>query len=316
MAAADGNFADLAALDAASTDQATTTSDQSASASDQASTDIITQQSTPFATDKLAPTFELYMRLNDWLRVNVFNSDPAVTQLILTVRFLTMDGIVGVDSYTIGPLTSNGALNAFAFQLAEGFILSAAVFVPAGVGATRGRTYVTVGLGGQDTTQPASTILLSSYIADASSPRWPIGLVEYPLNGRGWVHSVASPLSMGTFNQITVPVGVQWRLISLMALVQTDAIAGNRQVFVRITQGGLTVFDSVAAQTQPANNLTEYAAAAGLPVSAQGTQFQVLTIPPDCYLRAGDTVEIHINNIDPADQITTFHLSVEEWLEP
>ena len=281
---------------------------------------ISNPQSVTFSTQGVPVPLEIYVRLTDLVRLIYINTNPTVTVLTMVVRFLTPDGLVNTDVYSVPAVASDGQVHDAVFSLAEGFILSVAI--GANSDATdhvRGRTYVAMGLSTQPAPAPLNAQLVAAYVTAQSYARWPLGVQEHPTEGRGYryasVNAVGTP---GQPSKVQTPTGTQWTVKGVTATLFASAAAGNRRVRIfTSTANQNSSFDTCFPTDQTANQVHVYHAGPGFPLAstvdgASGRTHQYAPLPE--VLLQGGVVEAVCDGMDAADQFNGLAVHVEEWV--
>jgi hypothetical protein len=314
MSTPPGNYDSLDALAAATP--------ASADVAPSAGQEITFQSSTippafNFTLDGIQPPPALYMGKNDTIFVSVLNSDPQMTQVTVSYRILTPDGIIQVSFNTLGPVNATRAFQDFQLSPGEGFLLGVNVD-GAAFNGQRGRTYIGVAIARGN---PPSTIvyhaLIEAYLGAGIGPSWPTPYVENTLSGQGWLHANVGtvPVAGANISEL-VPLGARWRLRAARFSLTTSAAVGNRQVQVSLFDAAPHEFyRSVVVFNQAPGSTVTYSVSDTLQAVGIGGDTQ-LVIPRDAMLDAGFKWTTTTAGIDVADQFTAPTYQVEEWLNP
>lgn len=110
----------------------------------------------------------------------------------------------------------------------------------------------------------------------------------------------------------TVPAGVSWRLIGVLASLVTSAVVANRLARLVINDGTDDVL-SFPAPAVHAASLTNQYQWAPVGVGASVTTAQLAPIPGEIILRAGDVIKTSTALIDAGDNWGVARIVVMEW---
>ena len=255
-----------------------------------------------------------YIGLDDRLLITALSNTAAV---ILTVnyRILTVQGKLQPGQFTVN-LGSARALTSFAFQLAQGFLVSLEIF--ASTGAADGVwTYAKADLtrGGGSTPLPYQP-LFAGYVDVTFAFGYPKQKYQRPTDGAGLAvsYTVTNPAA-GADWVFTCPSGTRQRLISLVATLSTSMVAGDRQPQFAVTDGTDAIYELFASGTVPASSSTTYTFA---PISFYGgsvaTGF-IVPSPIGLILEPGWLLGVETNNLDVGDQWAGITVAMQEWAE-
>jgi hypothetical protein len=266
-----------------------------------------------FLSKAVQPPATVYVAVADDLAVSCATSQASEV-ITVSYRLLRFDGELVLGQFTVRP-ASNRTVILYQESLAEGFLLS--VSCKAAVATTRGQTFVRIFL-----TNPSlgngqpSYVLMADYVTTQMSPAHPGGRVLAPNEGPGYpyVISFSSP-GVGTFFSTIVPTNVRWKLRSTHFAFTTSAVVANRNVYIQAISGGGTIFYGYAVATQTAGLAVQYTGMPLWPASQPFAGHAGLPIPPETFLKSGDTVNIGANLLDGGDNIPGVRLYVEEWLD-
>lgn len=248
------------------------------------------------------------------LRVNSWNSSPGVT-LQISGQVGRADGVVVPFAYQHIPNT-NRTLAQTVHPLEEGIVLCLQVVAIAGA-LTQGQCFVRVELiqGREGGTVSLGTIA-QDYVTDTIALAYPGSVIDSPLIGPGWLHSVnqAAPAA-GADITITVPANTRWRVISGLASLVTSAVVANRTVQLLMDDGATNYARASATVAQTAT-LTQFYELIG--ITLQGNNLgSVLYVPgpAGAILPAGHRIKTLTIGLDVGDQWSATELLVEEWLD-
>lgn len=267
-----------------------------------------------FGRRDLNPATQLYITVEDRLRVNIVNALAGV-EVDVTARIQLPDGQVIPMRQQIFP-TATRALVTTDFDLCEGFLLDVSVSTPT-VAARVGQTFVVAGIiRGAGTNALPSRILISNYLNSGNFIGWPEGPNQQSVQGSGIVRSVqqANPAA-GADIVVTVPAGARWLVQSISAQLVTAVAVANRTPHIQIRDGaGNVVWDTAAAAAQAASLTVRYSACGGIQAVVADSS-AVFPIPDVAQLLQGWTLQTVTTNIQAADQWQNIWLNLIEWLE-
>lgn len=266
-----------------------------------------------FTTENILPPAAVYVAPGDALVLQ--GRSPSVTSKVdLTIRLLTPDGEVKEGVFQESITTIGTAIEEFAFNPAEGFLLSA--HLQAGA-VSRGQCFVRLFLkknpSGSD--QTLGALLFQGYVSLDDHLSYPQSPTESSLNGRGWTHSVtiAAP---GNGNPVflVVPAGIRWRLVSITTAMSTDVTVGNRACVLQLQDpiGGV-FYDASNAANIPASQFIALTWAPGATLNALFVA-QTMGLPTEVLLGAGFKIQISPLFFGAADHFDITRMEVEEWI--
>lgn len=266
-----------------------------------------------FGRRELNPATNLYLTLEDRLRVQVINSVAGI-EVDIQARIQLADGQVIPMRQQLLPGATR-ALQTFEFDLCEGFLLDLTVSTP--TANTRvGGCFVVCGLiRGTGTNAIPSRTLISNYVNSGNFIGWPEGPSQQSIQGAGLARSVqqANPAA-GADVVITVPTGARWLIQSLSAQLVTSAAVANRTPHLVVDDGANTLFNSPASAAQAAGVTVVYSACGGVQAAfADGAA--VLPIPDVSSYLQGWRIRTLTTNLQAGDQWQNIWLNVIEWLE-
>jgi len=264
-----------------------------------------------FRTQNILPPGAVYVTPNDSLEL-IGRAPTVSTQVTLTVRILTPQGIVTniVNSYTIstvGTATQSNIINP-----TEGFILSAQLVAN---NTSRGQCFVRLQLhqnprGGDPT---LGALLFQGYVSADDHLSYPQSPTESSLDGRGYIHSLAMQVISGNTLQLVVPAGVRWASRTTSVQCTTSAVVANRRVQFTIQDPSGNLLVQVLNGTNiPASTFAEVNWGDGLNTGLDLTA-QSVASPRDLVLPAGYVVKISGVTFQAGDSLAGFML-LEEWV--
>lgn len=279
------------------------------------SSEITTQPPRAEITRELVqPPSRVYMTLNDQLYIRTRNSLTGVV-LRIAGRLLTPNGEIVPFQFTHTPAT-NRSSSLEAFQLAEGYLLSAVVFATSGA-PVRGQTFVELGfLRGIVDAGSIVDVLVKDYVAANRPIAFPGSPIRSSLEGPGALRSITgTDPAAGVQISETVPTNARWRYMSMQASLVTSATAGNRRHRIRFDDG-TTEFYSNATNTvqNPSTTVDIVFGPMGEAESVSGAIYLVPT-PEMLFLSAGFRIRTDPIQFQVDDDWGAPQLLVEEWLE-
>lgn len=306
MSAPSGTFANLADLGTAATPE---------------QAQFVSAQTIPnvtFNETKISPPSNLYVAFDDLVFIQVTNSNVGVLAIEVRLRVLTPDGQIKLFVLPLGNLNSFRGVSNGAFQVDEGFILSAIVTVQTGSSVPhRGETFVVVAL--QRPGDAASKLyqqFISDYISSNHDPAWPGGQYVSSTEGPGHMfsQSITSP-APGADIFFTVPTSARWRLVGISASFGAGAAVANRNVSFILDDGVILFHQAQAPVSITAGQAAQVTFAGGVTYGSGVGLVITLPAPAGQVLLGGWRIRSSTQNIQPADAWTNIRLVVEEWIE-
>lgn len=250
----------------------------------------------------------------DILRIITHNTS-SLSVLDVNVRFLNNANQIVTWSQRITPLAT-GLVQNDDIVLSEGRLLSIAVaHVNAGVGFGVCFVQAVLFRGPAASGQPFHA-LFSDYATTGHPVGWPPGRQMHSTEGPGQLmHSTpAAPAAGADFSTVS-PAYQRWELASFGLTLTTSAVAANRGVRFRISDGATIFFSISEAVIQPASTAYRYYFAnVPLPAAVSGS-IVVLPIPAGLIIPPGSTFETATANIQSGDQISAVSILARNWLE-
>jgi hypothetical protein len=299
-----GNFADLAALAAASepalADITTWTSEQ--------------ENEVTFVTKNIAPS-DLYITNDAVMQVRVCPILSGGFAVLVTVRVMRPDGTIMTGTRTIQP-SGIGAISFYVLTLTEGFLLSVTVEGSgSGNGLIRGAVFVNVGI--TRTTKFLATqeiTLIAGYLAQYFPLAWPAGRMQNAVEGMGLARVVVGSIpAVGTDFLETAPQSVRRILQAVRITMTTSSAIANRSVRMFVEdQFGNVFAEFIAPIAQTASQTLTYNFSP-TPSSVQGNG---LVSTPMCVAELGDGGQFgsSVFNIQAGDQLSAPVYSVQDWV--
>lgn len=267
-----------------------------------------------FVKRAVQPPSNLYVGPEDVILVQSMNSH-ATTNVEVRGRLLLPDNTVQPIRYIHVPNRDRSS-KAEAIPMGSGYLLSL-MAVPDANDVRRGQTFVTLGLtSGAATSNPATMVLAEDYISSSEAMGWPGSPVHGSIEGVGNIRAFTGTApAVGAVISETVPTNARWKLRAIQTTLFTSAVAGARQVDVRITVGGFIVLECTSNVTQGPGTLAQYVFSLNPQRFAIADTEYEQPLPPDLWLPQGSTIVVEARGMDAGDGFNAPHLYVEEWLE-
>lgn len=267
-----------------------------------------------FGKHDVQPATNLYVTVEDRLRVLIFNSTAAAEVDVLW-RLQLPNGEVIPFVRQLFP-TSNRASNSFEQDLAEGFLLDCSVSTPTAA-LRAGACYVLVQIiRGTGVNAIVVRSLIANYLTTGLSIGWPEGPSQGSVQGNGLARSFnLGSFTAGTDFTVTVPTGARWLVQNLEATLVTSAAVATRQVVIEVLDNnGLLCWAAPASSTQTASLTDTYSFTGG--VNPGGTAPNFITPLPDVVqLAQGFKIVTVTTALQAGDQWTAAVINVIEWIE-
>jgi hypothetical protein len=265
---------------------------------------------------RVPPPSPLYIDVDDQL---VCVAESVSTTEVVTINYRLLraaDGVIVRGQLTVTPTAAyTRAINAQ--QLAEGFLLS--VSVNARFASTRGQTFVRIFLGsGAFGAGEPSFMLMADYVTTAMAPAHPNGRVLSPVEGPGWIHTLAitTPAAGADWGMTTIPGG-RYRIISITGVFTTSNAVASRLVTVQLLNDTLGVAGEWSAGVTQAASTAEHYTFSDAPLSPQasGNLALMVPLPVSLRLKNPEQVQAATASIQAGDQWSALSMLVEEWLD-
>jgi len=272
-------------------------------------------RSAQFANYDVEPAANLYITVEDRLRVLLFNS-VAGAEVDITLRLQLPSGEVIPMQRAMLP-ANNRAVQTFEFDLAEGFLLDIAAVTPTASVRSGACFVVAQIIRGTGANAVPSRTLISNYVTSSNLIGWPEGPAQNPVQGNGLARSVqvANPAA-GADWVTSVPAGARWLVQSVRAVLTASAAVANRIVHLVITDGGgNTLFNVAASGNQVAGQAIGWSACGGVQ-AALNDGAGLLPLPDVASYLQGWTIGTATTAKDAGDQWSAISLNVLEWIEP
>lgn len=267
-----------------------------------------------FGLRDVQPATNLYVALEDRLRVLIFNS-VAGAEVDVNVRLQLPDGQVIPWRGQFFP-TSNRASNSFEVDFAEGFLLDVSVSTP--TAALRlGACYVVVQvIRGTGANAIVMRSLLANYLTTGMSVGWPEGPSAASVQDNGLVRSVqvSNPAAGSDWN-VTVPTGARWQVQSVTEVFTASATVANRGLQLVADDGAniLAIGEDQGSITAGQTGTFSFFLGAN---SIGGLAFNMASVAwVSPVLQQGFRVRSNTVGLQAGDQYSAIFLLVLEWIE-
>jgi hypothetical protein len=282
---------------------------------------ILTQvAAVKFLITGVQPPSRVYVGLNDMLRIDLLTGSLPQTVRVVG-RLLRVDGqIVPIEHDCV--ITSNGAIQSFVFQEAEGFLLSVTLTPTVPFGATT-LIYAQVGLQRSATGGLVFFDVLTAGYCESTRPlAWPGYPAARPQDGHGAILSLAGSVpGAGAEASVQVPNNARWRVFGAAVSITASAAVANR--LPRLRYGGPGALMSQRLLFSPnvlvtAGQTVEIEWANCGPAQAQQDSISPIYLAaiPDLWLNAGDNLSTSTENLQAGDQYTALCVAFEQWADP
>ena len=264
-----------------------------------------------FALEDVQPPTDLYVAINDRLRVRVFSQTNAVTP-ILETRILKVDGTIAIQEETLSGIVVDVEAD-FVYYLPEGFILN--VCLKSGQpGYSRGQVYAIIELvRGGGPFGVSSYKLVNGYLSPLNPIVWPDPMPDPPSLGGGAITKMQIVAAAGADFNVLLPPLARGRLIAIYATLTTAAGGGTRSVVLNL--GFQPSFAIPMPSTQVGGLLQIYTGGPGIPMQPVNSFRVMFPTPIDFWLfSCGSLVNSNITLLQPGDQCAgqiTSYLAVE-----
>jgi hypothetical protein len=265
-----------------------------------------------FATTLVQPPTFSYLAANEAILVRVQHGTPAVPIEVM-IRFLRADGELVPVSDTIRVQVSD-VLEEHIYYMPEGFLLGVVVAVPTGASGP-GMTYVDISLFREGAAPKGIYQLLTSgYIHRQQPLAWPSWPSQNMAEGPGMneVTPVLSP-GAGLNWAYTIPTGQRWVIQNIRFQFSASATVLNRNIAVRSIVSGSAFVWGITPVAVTASQAFTISCTARASVAPAGFAAQVIEIPANLSLVAGQTIEGTSTSIDPADAFTGISILHATW---
>lgn len=261
----------------------------------------------------LEPSGGLYISRDDLIQVDCVNSVAGQT-FGVHARQLLPDGRIQPHFFIFAP-TSDRSVNHFFVQLSEGFLLTLSAGTALNT-TQKGQTFIAIRfVRGSPNNATTTGVLIAGYMAGLTNITWPIMAPTYAGDNTGNIRSItgATP-GAGLTNLETVPTGARWRLKCYKFSLTTSAAVANREVALFVDDGVNPLMTVTSAFTQVASQAFGYNYAPGLQTLAPTVGTNRTSPWSDVLLEGGYRIQVAVNNIQAADQLSAAQYEVEEWV--
>lgn len=256
----------------------------------------------------------VYITVDDNFLVEMWQP-LANSSFALTLRLLTPGGqVIPIQySFPLPGVFANPSPFTKLIPGVEGYLVSATVTSNAvSPGLTFVRLTVQRGQGSGDTAR--GLVLLQGYTSIYEDLAWPNGVPTSPLGLRGFMRSSAGVIPAPGAEQIdTVPVNVNWILLTAVYSLTTSAAVANRFSHLVIDDGANIIFQGVNGTAQTAGTTFTYTWAAGLQNATDGLSAIQGGLPVNLRLKSGYRIRTVTTALQAADQYSGARYYVEEF---
>ncbi len=267
-----------------------------------------------FGVRDVQPATNLYLALEDRLRILVFNSVAGV-EVDFTARLQMPDGQVIPYVRQLFP-TSNRASNTFEQDMAEGFLLDISISTPTAA-VRAGACYVLVQIiRGTGANAIVVRSLLANYLTTGLSIGWPEGPSGGSVQGTGLIRSVqvGNPAA-GADWITTVPTGARWLVQAVFARFLADANVATRQIVLQIKDASANKLVELPGAFAPTAGQGQNYVYLGGVNNNTGIGDSVQPLPDVASYLQGFTIGTATTSIQVGDQWSQISLFVQEWIE-
>lgn len=269
-----------------------------------------------FAGGRILPSpSQFYLTGEDQLRIVSANSLTGV-QLTIQARVANAAGEIVPQRWSHTPNTDRST-RTDDVGLGTGSLLNVTVFASAGAPRI-GQTFVMVQLvRGSGAVAIVLGTLLAGYVTATQALGFPGSPIVNSLEGGGVVRTIqgSTPAPGAEFSE-TVPTGARWQLLAMQASLATSATVGARRPIVVWSVNGAQVGTSAQVVDVAASQAGVFNWAQGMPLAAAiYAGINVVGLPLDLQLLAGDSFASQTANMKAGDQWTLTRYVVREWLE-
>lgn len=259
--------------------------------------------------------FQFYTTGEDHLRVTSVNA-LAGARLTMRGRVVPTAGPIEVFEHDHVP-NSDRTARVTTQPLQAGAVLNVDVFVSTGT-PQRGQTFVIVQLvRGLGSAGIVLGTLLAGYVTSTQHLGWPGSPIESSLSGTGAIRAISGTNpAPGAEVSESVPTGARWRLISLLAVLNTNATVASRVPYLIAVSGGQNMLAAPPAASIPASFVQNVQWMTGYTTwVVGGTLAQAASLPQQLLLSGGSGIITTTENFQATDNWDAPRLLVEEWLE-
>lgn len=251
---------------------------------------------------------------NDRILVRSWNTLAGST-FVVRARILNRKGEIEPQDFTEGP-TSDQLLTSDSFGLSDGILVG--LTVRPTVDTKRGETYCEIRLGlGSTATFFDEYRLCRGYVAVEGGPKWPFGIDEPAVAGRGFLRSITGTNpAAGSEIQETVGSNLVQKLLSLRASLVLDTNTPTRFPTLRLDDGTTVYFDSGTTTGHGANASLQFHWFPGAPVNVNSANHITLPLSNNRLLKETFRINTEVTNLQVGDDWSAPQYLVEEWLEP
>jgi len=263
---------------------------------------------------RLAPPSPLYVTVDDVLRVAAATGQGSEVVTVSYRLLRASDGKIVMGQFTVAPPLDR-SLTIADQPLTEGFLLS--VSCKAAVATTRGQTFVRLFLNPKalGPGQPG-LMMMSDYVTTAMAPGFPNGRTLTPVEGPGVIRSLSFPSpGAGLDWSFSPPLNTRWRIMSILAALQTGPIVANRNPRLEVSVSGIISLVSIGPLNEPASSFYNYSWANWGSISTDGVAGYNAPLPPDLYVGPQSLISVNTNALNGGDTWQDQNILVEQWMD-
>jgi len=253
-----------------------------------------------FALDEVQPPTDLYVGINDRLRLRLFCQTNPATTPVLETRILKVDGTIAIQEEIL-PVIPVDVEADFVYYLPEGFVLNVCLKFGGG-GYARGQMYAIIELvRGGGPFGVSSYKLANGYVSALNPVVWPNPMVDPPCLGRGAITKMQIVAAAGADFNVLLPPLARGRLMAIYATLTTAAGGGTRAAVFNL--GFQPSFTIPMPSTQVGGLLQIYTGGPGIPLQPVNSFRVLFPTPVDFWLGPGGSfVNSVTSGILPGDQ--------------
>lgn len=265
-----------------------------------------------FETENVLPPSAFYVSPDDGIYLTVLTTDLNV-QLNFIMRFLTPQGEVKVDSFSVPIPTGTPGTSSLQIPPVEGYILSANVVA---ANQQPGNCFVQVQIvrGIPQTPANAGYVMIQGYITAMGALCWPNQSPAAPFTGPGQYHTQVQTPAAGAEVVFVPPSRTRWRVQSFTAIFTASAAAGNRvpNLAIQTSDGTTALYIPCFANVGPsAGGRQQWYV--GAPYAAAPDGAQQAPLPNPCFVAETGSVQTVTEGLQAGDRWQNATLAVEQW---
>jgi hypothetical protein len=240
-----------------------------------------------FALEDVQPPADLYVGINDRLRIRIFCQTNAAINPVLETRILKVDGTIAIQEENLAGIVVDTEAD-FVYYLPEGFILNVCLKYGSGV-YSRGQVYAIIELvRGGGAFGVSSYKLANGYLSALNPIVWPDPMADPPSLGGGAITKMPITAAAGADFNVLLPPLARGRLIAIYATLTTAAGGGTRAVVLNL--GFQPSFAIPMPSTQVGGLLQIYTGGPGIPMQPVNSFRVMFPTPIDFWLGPGGSL--------------------------